>query len=144
MNRKTNRRRVGAILLLSFAVLLSPGWARAQAARTKLSPRKVPRDKEGVSRIDLTNEYVRAVQSYGLGYVDLKNIVRTGLQHAFLPGDSLWAEPDKFTKPVGACAKDQLGGTKPSAGGAVLLKTSRRAQQQWELERTFRAFESES
>ena len=29
-------------------------------------------DDEGVSRIDITHEYVRAVQTYGFGYADLK------------------------------------------------------------------------
>src|SRR5438445_4071056 len=36
-------------------------------------------DDEGVSRIDLTHEYVRAVQSYDLHYADLKQMVRTSL-----------------------------------------------------------------
>jgi len=42
-------------------------------------------DDEGVSRIDLTHEYVRAVQTYDLHYVDLKHMVRTSLEHSFLP-----------------------------------------------------------
>jgi len=44
-------------------------------------------DDEGVSRIDLTHEYVRAVQTYDLHYTDLKQMVRTGLEHIFLAGD---------------------------------------------------------
>lgn len=52
---------------------------------------------------------MRAVESYGLKYVELKNMVRTGLEHAFLPGESLWAKPDDFTKRSSACAKDRLG-----------------------------------
>ena len=48
-------------------------------------------DDEGVSRIDLTHEYVRAVQTYNLRYADLKKLVRTGLEHSFLPGPSLWS-----------------------------------------------------
>ena len=47
-------------------------------------------DDEGVSRIDLTHEYVRAVETYSLSYVDLKQMVRTGIEHSFLPGESLW------------------------------------------------------
>jgi adenosine deaminase len=99
-------------------------------------------DDEGVSRIDLTHEYVRAVETYGLTYADLKQLVRTGLEHNFLPGPSLWREPDSFTRPVTACSSEFLGAEKPSAHCAAFLKSSEKAQQQWELERRFRAFES--
>jgi adenosine deaminase len=99
-------------------------------------------DDEGVSRIDLTHEYVRAVETYALSYADLKQMVRTGLEHNFLPGASLWREQDVFTRPVAACSSEFLGAEKPSANCAAFLKSSEKAQQQWELERRFRAFES--
>lgn len=99
-------------------------------------------DDEGVSRIDLTHEYVRAVQTYDLHYVDLKQMVRTSLEHTFLPGDSLWAARDRFTSTVSACSHDQPGAEKPSASCASFLKSSEKAQQQWELEKRSRAFES--
>ncbi len=41
-------------------------------------------DDEGVSRIDLTNEYQRAVETYHLTYADLQKLARTGLEHAFV------------------------------------------------------------
>ena len=44
-------------------------------------------DDEGVSRINLTHEYVRAATTYPLTYGDLKQMVRTGIEHAFLPPD---------------------------------------------------------
>jgi adenosine deaminase len=100
-------------------------------------------DDEGVSRIDLTNEYVRAVQTYDLKYADLKKMVRTGLEHAFLPGKSLWEKRDVFTRTGAACAKDTPGSEKPSKSCADFLKANEKAQQQWELERRFRKFESE-
>jgi adenosine deaminase len=99
-------------------------------------------DDEGVSRIDLTHEYVRAVQTYDLHYMDLKQMVRTGVEHAFLPGDSLWASRDRFTSAVAACSNDPLGTEKPSASCAAFLKSSEKAQQQWELEKRFDAFEA--
>jgi adenosine deaminase len=100
-------------------------------------------DDEGVSRIDLTHEYVRAVQTYDLHYADLKRMVRTSLEHSFLPGASLWGAPDVFTRIVSACSRDSLGAEKLSSSCAAFLKSSERAHQQWELERRFRAFESE-
>jgi adenosine deaminase/adenosine deaminase CECR1 len=42
-------------------------------------------DDEGVSRIDLTNEYLRAAQTYKLDYRTLKQIARNSLIHSFLP-----------------------------------------------------------
>lgn len=99
-------------------------------------------DDEGVSRIDLTHEYVRAVQTYELHYADLKKLVRTGVEHSFLPGISLWEKQDDFARPNSACAHDSLGAQSPAADCATLLKSSEKARQQWELERRFRAFES--
>jgi adenosine deaminase len=98
-------------------------------------------DDEGVSRIDLTHEYVRAAETYALSYADLKHMVRTGLEHDFLPGESLWRAPDVFSHPVVACAQDAPGAAKPSASCVTFLKSSEKAQQQWELERRFREFE---
>jgi adenosine deaminase len=99
-------------------------------------------DDEGVSRIDLTHEYVRAAETYALSYADLKQMARTSLEHSFLPGTSLWREQDLFTRAAAACAADSLGAEKPSSTCAAFLKTNEKAQQQWELERRFRIFES--
>ncbi len=105
-------------------------------------PVSLSTDDEGVSRINMTHEYVRAVETYSLSYADLKQMVRTGLEHIFLPGVSLWREPDVFTRDVGPCAADANGGGKPSSACADFLKSSEKAQQQWELERRFREFET--
>jgi adenosine deaminase len=99
-------------------------------------------DDEGVSRIDLTHEYVRAVETYGLRYADLKLLVRTGLEHSFLPGASLWGDPDIFKRPVAGCSQETFAKEEPSPSCAQFLHTSEKAAQQWELERRFRAFEA--
>ena len=98
-------------------------------------------DDEGVSRIDLTHEYTRAALDYKLSYADLKQMARTGIEHTFLPGPSLWAKPDDFTRPVTACANQPLGAD-PKPTCLSYLKDSPHAAQQWELEHRFRAFES--
>ncbi len=100
-------------------------------------------DDEGVSRIDLTNEYVRAVETYGFKYTDLKKMARTGLEHAFLPGKSLWEKQDSFTHAVSECAKEALGNEKPTRSCGEFLKANEKAQQQWELEKRFHAFEAD-
>ncbi len=99
-------------------------------------------DDEGVSRIDLTHEYERAALDYHLSYEDLKQLARTGMEHDFLPGDSLWAEPDEFGVPVAACRRQALGGDHPSTGCETFLNSSEKAAAQWELERRFRVFEA--
>ena len=92
-------------------------------------------DDEGVSRIDLTHEYVRAAVDFHLDYLDLKQMARTSLEHAFLPGASLWASRDVFTRMMPVCA---------GAGAAcnAWLKQNPKAAQQYELERRFKMFES--
>src|SRR5271168_782336 len=100
-------------------------------------------DDEGVSRIDLTHEFVRAVDTYNLHYSDLKELARTSLEHDFLPGDSLWREPDDFAATVAACSHDPLGAETPTKPCSAFLQTSEKATQQWELERRFHDFESQ-
>ncbi len=99
-------------------------------------------DDEGVSRIDLTHEYVRAALEYDLTYRDLKQLARTGMEHAFLPGNSLWAQPDDFARPVHACRDQALGGDDPTPECKTFLAASEKASAQWELERRFHVFES--
>jgi adenosine deaminase len=99
-------------------------------------------DDEGVSRIDITHEYVRAALDYRLGYKDLKQLARTGMEHAFLPGESLWAAEDVFTAPAAACKGEPLGAQKPAAACKAFLDKSEKAAAQWELERRFRVFEA--
>jgi adenosine deaminase len=96
-------------------------------------------DDEGVSRIDLTHEYVRAAIDYGLSYRDLKQSARTGIEHSFLPGASLWIKPDDYRNMVGACSGSSP--ESPSSGCSDFLRGSQKAAAQWELERRFGAFE---
>jgi adenosine deaminase len=99
-------------------------------------------DDEGVSRIDLTHEYVRGVEDQDLRYIDLKNMARTSLEHAFLAGDSLWSSPDVFTRRVPDCAAPITPTSEPTARCSDFLKANERAAQQWELEHRFAIFEA--
>ena len=99
-------------------------------------------DDQAVSRIDLAHEYVRAANDYRLSYADLKNLARTGMEHNFLPGASLWASTDVFTVPTSACKGQILGSAKPSSACKSFLDSNEKAAAQWELEQRFREFES--
>ncbi len=100
-------------------------------------------DDEGVSRIDITHEYVRAALDYHLSYQEVKQLVRTGMEHDFLPGASLWAAPDAFTIPTAGCRGQALGSDHPSAACKTFLDGSQKAAAQWELERRFTVFEGQ-
>ena len=102
-------------------------------------------DDEGVSRIDLTHEYVRAAVTYPLAYADFKQMVRTSLEHSFLPGESLWEQAGQFESydhPRAVC-RSQIGRGQAASGAcASWLRSSEKARQQFELERRFSVFES--
>jgi adenosine deaminase len=100
-------------------------------------------DDEGVSRIDLTHEFVRAAVTYHLTYPQLKQFARASLEHSFLPGASLWqpTTPENLTTAIPAC-RTQLGALAPSGACATLVHSSEKASEQWELEHRFQTFEA--
>jgi len=99
-------------------------------------------DDPGIERIDLTHEYVRAVETYGLSYADLKELVRNSLEYSFLPGPSLWDDKGGYARFVADCLNEVPGRAEPSTACASVLAGSEKAAQQWELERRFQAFEA--
>ena len=104
-------------------------------------PMTLASDDEGISRIDLSHEYLLAATRYGLGYQDLKRLARNSLEYSFAPGNSLWKSPE-FKAMVPACASDTPGKTAISTGCDAFLQQSERAQVQWQLESEFTRFES--
>jgi adenosine deaminase len=98
-------------------------------------------DDEGVSRSDMTQEYVRAAETYDfLRYQDLKRMARQSLEHSFLPGPSLWKETEPF-RLVSTCAGDDPAKGSPSPDCQKLIDHSERAGMQWKLEGEFAEFE---
>jgi adenosine deaminase len=97
-------------------------------------------DDEGVSRSDMTHEYLRAVETYRLSYADMKKMARESLEHSFLPGASLWGNFNAFHT-VPACASDSLGGSNTSDACRKFLDVNERARLQWNLETEFVGFE---
>ena len=79
-------------------------------------PYSLSTDDEGVSRIDLTHEYARAVLEQNLTYMDLKLSARDSLEHSFLHGESLWAHPDFYTQRKPACAEPIAAGLQAARG----------------------------
>jgi adenosine deaminase len=99
-------------------------------------------DDEGVSRIDLTHEYVKGVEEQDLTYHDLKQMARTSLEHAFLAGESLWAKQDEFTAKRAGCPAAVVAPVPLSKVCQAFLDANEKAAQQFELEKRFAAFEA--
>lgn len=95
-------------------------------------------DDEGVSRSDMTHEYLRAIQNFGLSYTQIKRMARESLEHSFLPGESLWQEDFHI---VSACASEVSQKQQPSSSCRKFLDRNEKARIQWQLEREFATFE---
>ncbi|MFI8998678.1 adenosine deaminase [Streptomyces sp. NPDC053542] len=74
-------------------------------------------DDPGISRTDISHEYQRAATTYHLSYPELKDLARTSLEEAFLPG------PGRHDRAAGSPA------------------TGLKARLQWRLESAFHRFE---
>ena len=99
-------------------------------------------DDEGVSRSDMTHEYLRAEEAYAFSYADLKRMTRQSLEHSFLPGKSLWTETKITFRAVAPCAGGVAGTDKTSAACETFLAANERARGQRKLEAEFARFES--
>jgi len=121
---------------------VQPPWHPLPNYRAAGVPVALSTDDEGVSRIDLTNEYTRAALEFNLSYLDLKASARTSIEHSFLPGNSLWQQQDAFTQTVPACASQPLGAANPTPKCLSFLQSSEKAAEQWQLEHRFGLFES--
>ena len=145
MKEMADRHIMVEINLTSNAVILGISGNRHpfMLYRKMGVPVALSTDDEGVSRIDLTHEYVLAADTYPLTYADFKLLARTSIEHAFLPGASLWQRftPEHLDTPVSAC-RGQLGDPDPTGACATLVHSSQKAQQEWELERRFHLFEA--
>jgi len=144
LKEMATRHIMTEINLTSNAVILGveKQWHPLPLYRSADVPVALSTDDEGVSRIDITHEYARAVLDFHLGYLDLKRMARTSLEHSFLPGTSLWTGPDQFTSVNPACASQPLGSDKPKSKCAAFLQANEKASEQWQLEHRYQLFES--
>ena len=102
-------------------------------------PQVICTDDEGVSRTDLSREYLRALTTWDLSWSDLAGLARNAVTFSFLRGEGLWGADGAV---VAACAGDAPGADHPSARCAALLASSDKAREQWRLEAELRRFEA--
>jgi adenosine deaminase len=96
-------------------------------------------DDEGVSRIDLTHEFVKAAMEQSLNYSELKRMVRNSLEYSFLPGKSLW-KTKMLTEFQPPCKSIDLKAIRSSCRS--FLKANERAEEEFDLEKRFLTFEA--
>jgi hypothetical protein len=99
-------------------------------------------DDEGVSRSEISREFLKAAEDQGLGYVQLKTMARNSLQYAFISGGSLWDDARRFV-PVAQCRQEVSVMKLSSKGCREYVESSDKARLQWKLEEELRAFENE-
>jgi adenosine deaminase len=103
-------------------------------------------DDEGVSRSEMTQEYVKAVQEQHLNYRQLKAMAQNSLQYSFVEGTPLWLDFERRLA-VRACSTDlqkiKRGAvnSKPEPACRLYLQQSPRAALQWNLEMALGEFE---
>ncbi|MBS0373562.1 MAG: adenosine deaminase [Proteobacteria bacterium] len=104
-------------------------------------PTALAADDEGVLRIDLTNEYVRAALTYPLDYADFKALSRNALAYAFVPGERLLTDT-RTGQRIAACVGSSLVPEQATAACRAWLAKSEKGRLQAELERRLEAFEA--
>jgi adenosine deaminase len=97
-------------------------------------------DDEGVSRSEISREFLKAAQEQRLGYVQLKTMARNSLEYAFIAGGSLWSDARRFV-PVAQCALDVALRRLSTSGCRQYVASSEKAELQWQLEQDFKTFE---
>ena len=108
-------------------------------------PVAIATDDPGVARSDMTQEYVRAVATYGLGYRQLKNMIRDSIEYSFLSGISLWAgAPAGANRRMNSACAGQIPDQPLSGLCDRLLTSSDRANLQWKLEKELKTFEAQA
>jgi hypothetical protein len=99
-------------------------------------------DDEGVSRSEISMEFLKAAEDQGLGYTQLKTLARNSLQYAFIAGETLWSDGRKFV-PVAQCGRDVETMKLTSNSCKQFLAGNEKARLQWQLEQDFNMFERE-
>lgn len=97
-------------------------------------------DDEGVSRSNITMEYIKAIQRYDLTYKELKDLARNSIEYSFLPGKSLFEEHDyRRLHPEFKRVREQ--NWQPDQTTQKLMEQNPKLNRQVVLERALVAFE---
>jgi adenosine deaminase/adenosine deaminase CECR1 len=142
LNEMAQRKVLVEICLSSNDTILGVrGWQHPFRTYMEYGvPVALATDDEGISRSDISNEYLKAVQEHQVGYLSLKAISRNSLEYSFLPGASLWANLATVQK-VAVCAADVPDATMLTPPCQQFLANNEKARLQWQLEQALVKFE---
>ncbi|MCU1264709.1 MAG: adenosine deaminase [Acidobacteria bacterium] len=138
------RRNVLVEVCLSSNDLILGVSGRSHPLLTYLQygvPVALATDDEGVSRSEISREFLKAAEEQGLDYLQLKTLARNSLTYSFIDGQSLWSDGRKFS-PVPQCAR-YVDARQTGSTCRQFLAGSEKARLQWQLEEQFKAFESQ-
>jgi len=103
-------------------------------------PVSINTDDEGISRSNLTMEYIKAIQRYDLNYRDVKDLVRNSLEYSFLPGQSLYVNRD-YKQLAKGFAGIRAYDWQPCRKAKKIMNNNPKLNRQVVLERAFVTFE---
>ena len=143
MREMARRRILVEICLTSNDVILGVRGADHPLSRylEQGVPVALATDDAGVSRSSITLEYLKGALEQRLDYPLLKAMARDSLEHAFMPGASLWQDAKRHL-PVEECADDGRGGRWSGDACRQFVGASPKASLQWQLEEQLAQFES--
>ena len=143
--KEMSKRGVLVEINLSSNFITLPGIGDNHPLPTYLQfqvPIALSTDDEGISRTNLTQEYMLAVNKFNLDYETLKTFARNSLTYSFLPGAALWAD-NQYKEVALECQHDQLGSKDISMACQTFLNKHEKANLQWDLEGRFNRFEQQ-
>jgi len=103
-------------------------------------PMSINTDDAGLSRSNLTMEFIKAIQTYDLSYQQVKTLVRNSLEYSFLPGKSLFVSHD-YTKIDSQFKNIYSTNWKPSKLQKKIMSEHPKLHRQIVLELAWKAFE---
>ncbi|MCP5052440.1 MAG: hypothetical protein GY940_35055 [bacterium] len=103
-------------------------------------PISINTDDEGVSRSNMTMEFVKAIQDHNLTYDDVKEFIRNSLEYSFLPGKSLYKSRD-YSQLHKAFLQVRSLNWRPGKAARRLMRRNSKMARQVILERALVNFE---
>ena len=138
------RERIGVTILLTSNAQILGVSGEEHPFRAYLDagvPVMLATDDQGISRGSHTAEFERAITTYGLRWGQVKQLIRTSMDQAFIRGNNLWQTPGDFSRRVDVCAADDPLVDAVSPGCNAYLHNNDKALEQWRLEKRLATFE---
>ncbi|BBM86865.1 hypothetical protein [Candidatus Uabimicrobium amorphum] len=103
-------------------------------------PMAISTDDEGISRSNLTMEFIKAIRRYDLNYYDVLTLVRNSLEYSFLEGESLFITGD-YSKINPQFSDVRSKNWQANDQQQQIMEKNAKLRQQVKLERKIVAFE---